>query len=112
MNARARILFCLVTMASAAQAAEVKLAGPEIKSVLDNTILSAKDTEQIFQSSGVTFYSVGGNQSQGNWKVADDQFCSQWPPNESWACYDVLRDGQTITFVSKSGQRTDMSMGK
>jgi hypothetical protein len=88
-----------------------KLNGSEITAVLTDTVLSAKtDTTQRFQKSGVTFYSENGSQSQGFWKVDGDKYCSQWPPNTAWPCYDVLQDGSKITFVSASGNRYEMQL--
>ena len=101
----------LAMFAVPAFAAETKLTGAEITVALSDQVLSGTgDVSQIFQKSGVTFYSQGGSQSQGFWKVSGDQYCSQWPPNEAWPCYDVLRDGSKIVFVSGSGTRTEMQL--
>lgn len=80
--------------------------------ILSDKILFAKEAEEIFQKSGVAFYSAGGGQSQGFWKIEGGQFCSQWPPNQTWACYDMTQDGNKITFISKDGNRTKMSTTK
>jgi len=42
-----------------------------------------KSWTQVFQKSGDTYYSVVSSQSLGAWEVRGDQYCSQWPPNES-----------------------------
>jgi hypothetical protein len=94
-----------------ALAADVKMTGEEIGVALrDHTLQGTgedgKPWSQIFQKTGVTYYSVGTAQSQGLWEVRGDQYCSQWPPNESWACYDIMRDGTTYSFVSASGKRS------
>jgi hypothetical protein len=103
----------LIVFASSAFAEERKLDGAEITATLTDKILTAKtDTTQIFQKSGVTFYSENGSQSQGFWKIESDKYCSQWPPNQAWSCYDVLQDGTKITFVSGSGQRYEMQLPK
>ena len=106
------MLSCFAT----AQAAELKLSGPEIQNVLTDKTLFGTDhnqpAEQIFQKSGATFYSSGGSQSQGAWKIEGDKYCSQWPPNQAWPCYDVTKDGDKITFISASGARTEMSLVK
>lgn len=107
------LLICstLVVFASSAIADEKKLTGPEITAALTDKVLTAKtDATQIFQKSGVTFYSENGSQSQGSWKVEGDKYCSQWPPNQAWPCYDVLKDGTKITFVSDSGKRFEMQL--
>jgi hypothetical protein len=99
-----------------ALAAETTLKQAEIAGVLTDSILYSKDNtqeiEQIFQKSGVTFYSMGSSQSQGNWKIENDQYCSVWPPNQTWACYDLVRDGDKVTFIAKSGKRTEMTLKK
>lgn len=97
-------------------AAEIILKNAEITTVLSDVVLNAESNgqpaNQIFQKSGVTFYNAGGSQSQGTWKVEGDQYCSTWPPNPSWACYDVARDGDKVTFIAKSGKRFEMSLAK
>ena len=107
-----KILLASLLMICSAQASETKLSGSDMQTILYDKILYAKDAEQIFQKSGVTFYSAGGNQSQGNWKIEGEKYCSQWPPNQAWACYDVMQDGNKITFISKDGDRTEMSVTK
>ncbi len=98
----------------AACAAETILKHDEIVSVLTDAVLHAinndNPAEQIFQKSGVTFFSSGGNQSQGTWKVVGDQYCSTWPPNPALACYHIARDGDKVTFIDKSGKRYEMSL--
>lgn len=107
-----KILLASGFFVSAVQAAETKLTGAEMQSILYDKILYGKDAEQIFQKSGVTFYTASGGQSQGNWKVEGEKYCSQWPPNQAWACYDMTQDGNKFTFISKDGNRTEMSTTK
>jgi hypothetical protein len=107
-----RILLASLLMMCAAHAAETKLTSAEMQNILSDKILYGKNVEQIFQKSGVTFYSAGGNQSQGNWKIDGEKYCSQWPPNQAWACYDIMQDGNKITFIAKDGNRTEMSVTK
>ena len=104
------VVLCLVPgLASPVTASELRLDGAAIAVVLTDHVFAGSDgsrkTEQIFQKSGATYYSVDGAQSQGRWQVRGDQYCSQWPPNEGWSCFDVLRDGAAITFISASGKR-------
>ena len=94
-----------------APAQEQRLSGVEIKTALSDHTLQGmredgKPWQQIFQKSGVTFYSAGSAQSQGFWDVCGDQYCSQWPPNESWACYDMAVEADDYRFISASGQRS------
>jgi hypothetical protein len=101
-------LLC-VTFAAAEERA---LSGTEISASLnDQTLLGANPEdkiEQIFQSTGLTIYIEHGSQSQGQWKVDGDKYCSVWPPSKYWACYSVTQDGEAITFVSSSGERFPM----
>ena len=96
------------------QGAETVLKHDDIVSVLTDAVLHATDNsnpaEQIFQKSGVTFFSAGGNQSQGTWSVVGDKYCSTWPPNPALSCYDIVRDGDKVTFIDKSGKRYEMSL--
>ena len=73
---------------------------------------NGQPAEQVFQKSGASFYSVPNGQSQGAWKIEGNKYCSAWPPNPSWVCYDVINDGAAVTFVSPSGKRTVMSLTK
>ena len=107
-----KLLLASFLMTCSAEAIETKLSGAEMQIILSDKILYGKDAEQIFLKSGVTFYASGGGQSQGNWKIESEKYCSQWPPNQSWACYDITQDGNRITFISKDGNRTEMSITK
>ena len=116
----ARALPVLLTCAAIAFpsplfAGETKMTGAEIAVALtDHTVQGLLDDgkpwQQIFQKGGATYYSVGGAQSQGVWEVRGDQYCSQWPPGESWSCYDLMTDGKTFTFVSASGGRSSVTI--
>lgn len=108
---RTILSLALILISTAAQAEAQKLSGPEITALLSDHTLGGtggdgKAWQQIFQKSGVTYYSAGGAQSQGNWEVRGDQYCSQWPPNQSWACYDMTQEDGTYAFISASGERT------
>lgn len=110
------LLTASLLFVSPAQAEEIILKAAEISTLLTDIVLQGESNgqpaNQIFQKSGATFYNAGGSQSQGTWKVEGDQYCSVWPPNPSWACYDVARDGDRVTFIAKSGKRTEMSLAK
>ena len=106
-----RIFLSIPLLPWPAFAQDHKLTGAEIKTVLaDHTLQGTpeggKTWQQIFTKGGATFYSVGTAQSQGVWEVRGDQYCSQWPPNESWACYDMTKNGDMFSFISSSGQRS------
>jgi hypothetical protein len=111
---RLLIFIALAFLSSTAHAVEERLNGEIIKAVLSDKVLTAntdgRKIEQIFQASGLTLYIVDGQQSQGTWKVEGDKYCSQWPPSQIWACYDVTRENEIITFISSSGTRYPMAL--
>jgi hypothetical protein len=91
-----------------ADAAERQLKGDEIAALLsDRTVTGGSGNEaweQTFQKSGETIYRMAGNASAGSWKVQGDEYCSQWPPQETWSCYTVTAEENRITFISHSGR--------
>lgn len=106
----------LLFLIQSAALASGNLSGAGIAALLTDATLygieNGQPSEQIFQKSGATFYSVPNGQSQGAWKVEGNKYCSAWPPNPSWVCYDVINDGASVTFVSPSGKKTLMSLTK
>ena len=98
----------LIFYLNPALAEPAKLSGANITQTLNEKEITGIDngkfSSQIFRANGATFYSVEANQTIGSWKVVKDKYCSVWPPSENWVCYDVLRDGNVIQFVSPSGK--------
>jgi hypothetical protein len=104
-----RLLWLILALAVAYPAnASEKLKGDQINATLLDVSLygtqNGAKVEQIFQKSGTTFYLVNGASSIGQWEVRNDQYCSVWPPNPTWSCYDVYADVTTVTFVDKHQQ--------
>ena len=97
-------------LSNAGFAGERKLSGSEIETAITDKIArgetGGKPTEQVFAAGGATTYTVDGASSQGRWTVRGDQYCSQWPPGESWSCYDLVTDGTAYAFISASGERS------
>lgn len=53
-----------------------------------------------FSTTGDTTFSQNRNRpTSGFWKTINNQYCSQWPPAESWDCYDVRSNGKDVEFV-------------
>ena len=96
----------MIMMAGPAMADWVSLTGAEIQAALVGRTLQYNDAWQEFHASGRTLYNAGRD-SWGFWAVRGDQYCSQWPPGDQWACYDMLRDGDRLRFVAGDGSQTD-----
>jgi hypothetical protein len=112
-----RIAFLIwFALAGCAFADEKLLDGATLKNVLSDVTLTSNETgraiEQVFQAGGVTFtVDVESKaQSSGFWRIEGDKYCSQWPPSEHWACYDVLSNEQGVVFVSSNGTRYQMKL--
>ena len=96
-----------VCMPNLAAADWVRLSGAEITAALEGRILRYETAAQDFRASGKTLYTSNGRDSWGNWRVDQDQYCSQWPPQDLWACYDLERQGAQVRFVGEQGDMTD-----
>ena len=108
------VLSTLIFCVNPALAEPVELSGTKIAETLSEREIigtdNGKPSSQIFRANGATFYSVEANQTIGSWKVVEDKYCSVWPPSENWVCYDVLRDGNVIQFVSPSGNASTYTL--
>lgn len=83
-----------------------KMSGPQIDAALTNRTLQYERAWQRFYGSGRTLYNAGRD-SWGYWRIENDQYCSMWPPQELWACYDMERAGERLRFVGASGEKTE-----
>lgn len=106
------VVSLLLLICGKAYAAEAPLSGADIAALLAERSLYADGVEQVFRKSGQTFYLQNGSSSAGSWKVEGDNYCSQWPPNQAWSCYAVLRDGNAVIFVSRDGKRFPMQLNR
>ncbi|EFL87813.1 hypothetical protein [Ahrensia sp. R2A130] len=102
-----RLLLAALLMISTAQAGQRKLDGAAVAALLPTIIATGQDTRQTFSEAGATTYSFKGRDSYGSWRVQGDQYCSQWPPADGWACFDLLADDElkTIVWLDASGER-------
>ncbi len=79
------------------------LSGDQITAALTARVLVYEDgARQQFNADGTTPYE-SPEISQGQWRVTGDQYCSQWPPSDSWSCYDIAQNGLMIRFVASDG---------
>lgn len=102
--------FALIALlAGPVEAADwVPMDGAAIRAALTGaTVRYSGDTAQDFRESGRTLYTRKGRDSWGYWEVRGDRYCSQWPPSELWACYDMARQGDAIRFIGAAGDTTD-----
>jgi len=103
-----RFALIIACFASPAVAGEwVALSGDEISAALTGRTLAYPDTTQDFRASGRTLYIHKGRESWGYWRVQADQYCSQWPPNDLWACYGLERQGTRLRFVGQGDDITE-----
>lgn len=103
-----RHLALIALIASPAAADEwALLNGTEIAEAVTGRVLIYPDARQDFRASGRTLYTYKGRDSWGYWAVRGDQYCSQWPPNDLWDCYDMTRSGQTLRFIGAAGDVSD-----
>ena len=106
MRRFAFLAFLLCPLSAAAEEPWVALSGDEIRTVLTDRKLAYENAWQEFRSSGRTLYTAGAD-SWGYWRVEGDQYCSQWPPNDLWACYAMDRSGEVLRFVGQGDDITE-----
>ncbi|WP_299589484.1 hypothetical protein [uncultured Tateyamaria sp.] len=105
MRRFALIMACLAGPAAAGE--WTALSGAEISEALTGRTLAYPDTTQDFRASGRTLYIYKGRESWGYWRVEGDAYCSQWPPNDLWACYGMDRQGDKLRFVGEGDDITE-----
>lgn len=88
----------------------VRVADGAVEAALDDRRVIYNDSgyTQDFYASGKTLYD-SGQPSWGNWRGQGDQYCSEWPPQGGWDCYDLFlsADAKMVRFVGASGHITD-----
>ncbi|MEM8792885.1 MAG: hypothetical protein AAGE80_14790 [Pseudomonadota bacterium] len=95
----------LILAALPLAAEETLLTGTEIDTLLAGRTVTGEGTTQVFYPSGRTLYN-DGHDSWGYWETRGDQYCSNWPPQQGWACYDVTTSPEgTVVFIGESGKR-------
>ncbi|WP_299040999.1 hypothetical protein [uncultured Tateyamaria sp.] len=103
-----RFALILVLLAGPVAAEQwMPMTGDEIRTALTGRTLAYPDTTQDFRDSGRTLYIHKGRESWGYWRVEGDAYCSQWPPNDLWACYGMDRRGDILRFVRERDDITE-----
>jgi len=82
------------------------MTGDQIQAALEDRKLYYDGAEQEFHAAGQTTY-VAGRPSLGSWAVRADQYCSQWPPNDQWECYDMESATGAVRFLDAYGNITE-----
>ncbi len=90
---------------SSASAMPDRLSGAEIKAWIDgNTVVgvwAGTSYRQLFRPDGTTAYDAAGTaRDEGRWWVTENEYCSWWSGSGE-ACYQVLRDGETLVWRTK-----------
>lgn len=83
------------------------LMGADLRAALEGReLVYGSGAVQDFRASGRTLYNAGQD-SWGYWRIQGDQYCSQWPPSDLWACYAMARKGDRLRFIGAGGDVTD-----
>ncbi len=108
MRCFALIAVLLAPLSANAEGVWTTMTGDEITVALTGKKLEYKDASQDFRASGKTLYNQGGRESWGEWRVDNNQYCSQWPPQGLWVCYHMDRSGDKVRFI---GTGDDITVG-
>ena len=105
--------FCLILLIAGGPAFADEwrpLSGKEIREALADRTVDYEAAWQRFNASGRILHNAGQD-SWGNWDVPGDAYCSEWPPQSAWVCYDVDldADGQRVRF---QGAGNDVTVGR
>lgn len=104
----ATLTACAVLTGTCAVAGEIvwtPMSGAQITEALTGRNLQYERATQRFYASGRTLYNAGQD-SWGYWAVRGAHYCSQWPPQDLWACYDMNISGNRVQFVGSGGDVT------
>jgi hypothetical protein len=104
-----RIALFLILLPGLAAAGWVRLDEGGIDAALSGARLAYDNgVWQEFRASGRTLHNAGRD-SWGYWETRGGCYCSQWPPADGWARYDVDLEGSRVRFV---GDGYDVTEGR
>ena len=111
LHLSAAAMICLSSAQAKADDGWQKVGVGAVEMTLDDTEVSYGAARQVFYKSGRTLYDAG-RPSWGYWRAQAGQYCSEWPPQAGWTCYDlyVSQDGAAVKFVGTNGR--DVSVGE
>ncbi|SPH20822.1 hypothetical protein ASD8599_01563 [Ascidiaceihabitans donghaensis] len=108
MTRFATLALMILPMSGQAEGIWTTMTGTEINAALTDRTLVYAEASQTFYASGKTLYNQGGRESWGSWRVDNNQYCSEWPPQGLWACYHMDRSGEKLRFI---GEGDDITVG-
>ena len=108
MTRFALIALLLAPFSAHAEGVWTTMSGEEIMVALTDKKFRYKDASQVFRASGKTLYTPGRARKLGEWRVEDNEYCSQWPPQGLWACYHMDRSDDKVRFI---GTGDDITVG-
>ena len=102
----------LVVAGPAVSAEERALSGAQIEAwIVGSTVIgdwAGSAYRQYFSDQGWTDYAQAVGRStvvgRGEWYVTENRYCSVWAPGGA-TCYRVLRDGDTLIWVTPANER-------
>jgi hypothetical protein len=85
------------------QGADWRDAG-DVAALLSERSVDYPDAAQDFFGDGTTAY-FADRPASGRWEARDGRYCTQWPPEEEWNCFDlaVSGDGARVRFTDDAG---------
>ncbi len=102
-----RYLWVVMIVCAGPATAWEALTGAQIEVALSGqTLVYDAHTLQHFRADGQTDY-ITERASTGRWAARGDQYCSTWPPSDTWTCYDVEAEGDAIRFISPDGSMSE-----
>jgi len=102
------LVFSLLAVSASSAEDWRQLGDVQILSALSGRTLVYDGAIQTFLPSGRTSYDAG-RLTWGYWRVEQGKYCSQWPPSDNWACYEVESGTDHIRFVGPDGSSTEGS---
>lgn len=70
-----------------------------IEALSGRVVIYDEYTRQYFGPSGATQF-ITERSSDGRWAARGGQYCSTWPPSDTWTCYDFAVSGDQVRFTS------------
>ena len=76
------------------------------KALSDRTLRYDAYTTQYFSKAGETVYYTE-RAASGRWDARGGQYCSTWPPSDTWACYDIEVMEDRVRFIASDRSQSE-----